>query len=239
VLVLVGVWPRSTLLGDNILRLPPASIARNEIAITIDDGPDPDVTLQVLDILDRYDVKASFFVTGRRAARNPNLIRDMVTRGHSVENHTEKHSNWFAFYPPRKLHDEIKTAQHNIAHLAGRAPLFFRPPAGVRTLFLDPILFRCGLRLVDWTRRGFDTVSTDLQSILLRLTRRLCAGDILLLHDGHSARDNSGQAVILSVLPALLQHIHAMGLNPVTLPEAVLNADTVASQSTIMPSEHR
>ena len=85
VITTAGLLPRSTLLGPNLTRLPPAAIAHREVAITIDDGPDPDVTPQVLDLLDAAGAKATFFCIGWRARENPALCREIVARGHQVE----------------------------------------------------------------------------------------------------------------------------------------------------------
>jgi hypothetical protein len=82
---------------------------------------------------------------------------------------------------------------------------------------LDPVLSRLDLRLVSWTRRGFDTVNGDADSVCRRLTHRLRGGEILLLHDGHAARTRSGSPVILEVLPRLLAALALAGLKPVTL----------------------
>jgi peptidoglycan/xylan/chitin deacetylase (PgdA/CDA1 family) len=221
VLTCAGLWPRSTLIGDNMLRLPAAAIARNEIAITIDDGPDPLVTPQVLDLLDRYQASASFFVIGERAARYPDLAREIVKRGHAVENHSQRHSAFFSFYGPGAFRREIKNAQLSIQEATGDEPLFFRAPAGLRNPFLYPALVRLGLRQVTWTRRGFDTMAPDTQRILQRLTRNLAPGDILLLHDGHSARTDSGQPVVLEVLPSLLEQALSSGLKAVSLRHAM------------------
>ena len=87
ILTTAGLLPRSTLLGANLTRLPAAAIARREVAITIDDGPDPEVTPQVLDLLDAAGAKASFFCIGWRARENPALCREIVARGHRIENH--------------------------------------------------------------------------------------------------------------------------------------------------------
>jgi hypothetical protein len=91
----------------------------------------------------------------------------------------------------------------------------------LRNPFLDPVLHRLSLRLVSWTRRGFDTVTADASRVLGRLTRAMAAGDIVLLHDGHARRSSRGQAVVLEVLPALLAHCARLGLRSVTLREAV------------------
>jgi peptidoglycan-N-acetylglucosamine deacetylase len=91
----------------------------------------------------------------------------------------------------------------------------------LRNPFLEPVLARLGLHLASWTRRGFDTVNTDPETILRRLTRGLRGGDILLLHDGHAARTAQGEPVILEVLPRLLQRLAAAGLGTIPLRAAL------------------
>jgi peptidoglycan/xylan/chitin deacetylase (PgdA/CDA1 family) len=220
-LTATGLWPRSTLLGPNLTRLPAAAARRGEIALSIDDGPDPAVTPQVLDLLDQYAVKATFFCVGRRVEDYAELAREIVRRGHAIENHSYRHLNYFSLLGPRALAHEIERAQEAIGAITGRRPLFFRAPAGLRSPLLDPILTRLGLLLASWTRRGFDSVNGDPESVFVRLTSGLAAGDILLLHDGHAARTRSGTPVILEVLPRLLTGIAQSGLIPVRLNAAL------------------
>ena len=120
-----------------------------------------------------------------------------------------------------QLTREIQTAQDTLTALTGRTPVFFRAPAGIRNPFLDPVLARLGLRLVAWTRRGFDTRSADPATVSRRLTSGIQPGAILLLHDGNSARSASGVPVIVAVLPALLDAVAAAGLRLVTLADAL------------------
>jgi peptidoglycan/xylan/chitin deacetylase (PgdA/CDA1 family) len=216
----IGMWPPSTLLGANLVRLPALAAARNEIAITIDDGPDPEVTPQVLAILAAHNAKASFFCIGERAAAHPELVRAMIEAGHAVENHGQRHRNHLALSGPGGWRRELADAQATLGALAGTPPMFYRALAGIRNPFLDPVLQSLGLRLASWTRRGFDTRNADPANVLARLTATLAAGDILLLHDGHAARDPQGQPIILSVLPALLTTLAQRQLKPVTLREA-------------------
>jgi peptidoglycan-N-acetylglucosamine deacetylase len=215
-LTAAGLWPRSKLLGPNWTRLPAAS-GEPSIAITVDDGPDPEITPRVLALLDEHRVRATFFCVGERVTRHAALAREIVQRGHAIENHSQRHLHRFSLLGPRALADEIARAQQAILTATGEVAQFFRAPAGLRNPFLEPVLARANLRLVSWTRRGFDTVSASAQRVLGRLTRRLQAGDILLLHDGHAARTARGSAVILEVLPPLLAAIEAAGLTPVTL----------------------
>lgn len=220
--ILAGVLlPRSRLLGANWTRLPAGAAARGAIAITLDDGPDPEVTPRVLALLARHDALATFFCIGERAARHPQLVRDIVAAGHRVENHSQRHRHNFALLGPGRCAREVAAGQETLAALAGSAPRFFRAPAGFRSPFLDRALARLGLQLVSWTRRGFDTRRRDPAAVLARLTRGLAAGDILLLHDGHAARTAAGVPVVLDVLPRLLDAARAAGLRPITLRAAL------------------
>lgn len=221
VLTLAGLLPRSALLGPNLTRLPDAAAARREIALTLDDGPDPDVTPRVLDLLDAAGVRASFFCIGRRARKNPILCREIVARGHRVENHGDSHSWAFAAFGPGRMKADIAAAQATLSDITGQAPRFFRPTAGLRNPFLDPVLAALDLRLATWSRRGYDTREGRPDVVLERLTRGLGAGDILLLHDGHAARTPACLPVILAVLPPLLRALAEQGLKPVTLIDAV------------------
>ncbi len=221
VLTLAGLWPRSDWLGPNWTRLRAASAARGEIALTIDDGPNPEVTPQVLEILDRYRVKASFFCIGDKAQRYPELCRRIIERGHSIENHSQHHRHYFSLMGPAGLAREIQSAQQTLTAITGQAPLFFRAPAGLRNPFLDPVLARVGLLLAAWTRRGFDTRTTDPDIVRHRLLQDLKAGTILLLHDGNCARTPAGVPMIVAVLPALLDAAVQAKLHFVTLPAAL------------------
>lgn len=221
VLTAVGLWPRSNWLGPNWTRLPAAATARHEIALTLDDGPDPLVTPQVLDILDRYAARATFFCVGEKAARYPEVCREIVRRGHAVENHSQHHSHSFALLGPRGFMRELQAAQHALGQISGQRPVFFRAPAGLRNPFLDPVLARLGLTLASWSARGFDTRIGDAERVKHALLRGLRAGAILLLHDGNAARTPRGTPVVLDVLPAVLESAATAGLRFVRLRDAL------------------
>ncbi|MDP2028976.1 MAG: polysaccharide deacetylase family protein [Thiobacillus sp.] len=220
-LMLAGLWPRSNWLGANWTHLPPAATTRQEIALTIDDGPDPVVTPQVLDLLDRYQIQATFFCIGERAARYPEVCRDIVRRGHSIENHSQHHRHHFSLLGVAGFTREIQAAQTTLSGITGQRPLFFRAPAGLRNPFLDPVLTRLGLRLASWSVRGFDTRVRDAAQVKTTLLAGLQPGAIILLHDGHAAHTTAGVPVILEVLPALLDAAAAAGLRCVTLRQAL------------------
>lgn len=220
VLTAGGLWPRSTWLGPNVTRLPAASAARSEISLTFDDGPDPEVTPRVLDLLEARGATATFFCIGERARAYPDLCREIVRRGHGIENHSSRHHPTFAMRGMGGMRRDIAAAQASITHAAGTAPRFFRPPAGLRSPLLDPVLHALGLRLVSWTRRGFDT-RLQPGPVAAKLVAGLRAGDILLLHDGQCARTPAGTPVALEVLPRVLDAAEGARLRPVTLHHAI------------------
>ena len=227
ILATAGLWPRSRLLGSNLPRLPPEAAARGEVALTFDDGPDPLVTPQVLAQLDAAGARATFFCVGDQLRRHPDLARDIVRRGHHIENHTDTHPNLFAAMGWRRMAQQVAGGQAAVEAATGRAPRFFRAVAGLRNPWLDPILARQGLRLAAWTRRGYDTRTGDAEAVYQRLTRGLAAGDVLLMHDGHAARTPSGQPVVLAVLPRVLAALQAQGLRCVPLADAVPETTTM------------
>jgi peptidoglycan/xylan/chitin deacetylase (PgdA/CDA1 family) len=215
-----GLWPRSSVLGPNWTRLPAVAGNANSIALTIDDGPDPVVTPQVLDLLDRHGVRATFFCIGTLARRYPSLTREIVARGHAVENHSQTHRHTFSVKGPIALAREVATAQRTLTELTGERPLFFRAPAGLRNVLLEPVLQAFDLRLVAWTKRGFDTRETDPGRVQQRLLDNLAARDILLVHDGNAATAANGQPVLLSVLPHVVEAARQQGLRFITLRQA-------------------
>lgn len=219
-----GLLPRTSLLGPNWTRLPAGTRNADAIALTIDDGPDPVVTPQVLDLLDRLGVRATFFCIGANVARHPALAREIVARGHALENHSQLHVHTFSVTMPRGLTREIDAAQRTLEQLSGERPMFFRAPAGLRNLFLEPVLRKLDLRLAAWTRRGYDTRERDPEVVARRLLDGLAARDILLLHDGNAALTVDGKPMIVAVLPRVIEAARARQLRFVTLREARLDA---------------
>jgi len=222
-LTFAGLWPRSTLLGPNWTRLPSEAATRRAVAITIDDGPDPATTPHVLDILDTFGTKATFFCIGTRIERYRALAREISERGHAIENHTYRHPNYFSLLGPNAIVEEIERAQNVIWSVTGKVPRFFRAPAGLRNPFLAPLLQEFDLQLASWTRRGFDTVNGNAEVVYRRVTRNLASGDILLLHDGNAAKEATGAPVIYEVLPRILRELSTQSLRPILLGDALPN----------------
>jgi len=221
VLTAAVMWPQSRLLGPNMTRLPSVAALRGEVALTFDDGPDPEITPQVLDMLDEYGAKASFFCIADKVVAYPELTREIIRRGHTVENHTREHSYAFPLFGPGALQREINAAQSAIHAVTGVAPRFFRAPMGFRSPFLAPAVTRANLRYASWTRRGYDTFAKHAEPVLRRLQRGLAAGDILLLHDGRPNQLQHNSPVILEVLPRLLDQLQARNLKSVSLAAAM------------------
>lgn len=220
IIAITGLLPRSHWLGSNWTHLPTWSAKRNEIALTIDDGPEPEVTPQVLDMLDRYQVKATFFCIGRRAMLYPELTREIVQRGHDIGNHTQHHHFNFSLSGPQAIYREVVAAQQTLAEITGITPRFFRAPAGLRNLFLAPVLARLNLQLAHWSIRAYDTQVKNPERVKTKLLGGLKSGAILLLHDGNAARTKSDDPMILAVMPTLIEAAKKKNLRFVTLTQA-------------------
>lgn len=230
VLVNVGLGflvmcPRCKVISSNLVRLPENAVKRGEIVLTFDDGPDAYVTPLILDQLDKYCAKASFFCIGKKAVAHPDLLAEIVRRGHSIENHSYNHRNLFAFCGTRKLTIEVLATQ-KVLNLANNSvnPRFFRAPFGFRSPWLGFVLRQLHMQHVAWTRRGYDTVCHNSDLVFRRLVHNLSAGDILLMHDGGSASTVTGQPVVLEVLPRLLECFEQHDLHSVSLPMALDNS---------------
>jgi peptidoglycan-N-acetylglucosamine deacetylase len=168
-------------------------------------------------MLDTFNAKASFFCPGQAIEAYPQLAREIIRRGHSIENHSYGHKHHFSLMGIGTLRREIEKAQEVITQITGYQPIYFRAPVGLRSPLLDPVLQSLNLKLVSWTRRGFDTITRNPTTVLARLERNLSAGDILLLHDGNSATTQDGKPIVLEVLPKLLAALQRAGLQAVAL----------------------
>jgi peptidoglycan/xylan/chitin deacetylase (PgdA/CDA1 family) len=228
-LTAAGLWPRSQIYGETLYRLPATTPC---VALTFDDGPDPAVTPQVLEILARFGARASFFCIGSQARLYPALLRQTDAAGHGVENHTLTHPNFFCCLRTSGLQREVGEAQAILADITGRAPHWFRSPMGFRSPLLAPVLRVSGLSAAAWSRRGYDTTCRDPATVLRRLLRRVTAGDVLMLHDGHAARLQDGTPVVLRVLPLLLKALAERGLTAMALPAARAEAAAAAGSRT-------
>ncbi len=202
--------------GPVFRRLPPAK--EKEVWLTIDDGPDPRDTPLLLDLLDKHQAKATFFVIGEKAERHDGLIRDIARRGHELGNHTWFHpAGWFWFLGRGRTIIEIKKCSGIIRRLVPEAGLrWFRAPAGMRNSQTHPVLKESGLRLAGWSVRGRDGVSADKNAILRRLKRGIRPGAVILMHEGRA--DPGGERLAPQVLGELLRWLDEHGYRCVLPP---------------------
>ena len=183
---LAGIWSLGTFLPNARIFGPMVSRVEGKgPLITIDDGPDPEDTPAILDLLDEHGVKAVFFVIGQKVAAHPDLAREIVRRGHELGNHTMTHpagSFWCA--GSARTRREIAGCSRIIEEVTGQRPRWFRAPVGHRNWFTHPVCHELGMEVVAWKRRAFDTVRADVSGIVSCLTKGAKDGDILLLHEG-------------------------------------------------------
>jgi peptidoglycan-N-acetylglucosamine deacetylase len=153
------------------------------VALTFDDGPDPVTTPQILSILREADVKATFFVIGKKAEQYPELIRQIDSEGHIVANHSYSHSYFIGFFSTLKLSADIAKCNRIIAETIGKTPVFFRPPFGVTNPRFGKALRMNGMKSVGWSVRSFDTRAKNKYQLIDRVVRSIKKRDIVLLHD--------------------------------------------------------
>jgi peptidoglycan/xylan/chitin deacetylase (PgdA/CDA1 family) len=156
----------------------------NEVWLTIDDGPDPETTPVILDLLDRFDAKATFFLVGQQVIDAADLVQMILDRGHSIGNHTQTHPQFhFWRLGPRQLRQEIERFEETLTHLNFPIPCLFRAPTGMKNPYLHPILSVRSLLLVGWSARAYDTQVRDAATAAERLLWAAKPGAILLLHE--------------------------------------------------------
>ena len=176
---------------------------RREVWLTIDDGPDPDDTPRILNLLAAHRARATFFVIGENAATQPELVRAIAAAGHEVAHHTHTHPHgafWCA--SPRRVERELDAGLEAL-RLAGVKPTRFRAPAGIKNLWLAPALRARGLTCVGWSARGLERLRGDAEAVADRALRQLAPGAILLLHEGPGVPAPLRVAAIQRVLERL------------------------------------
>jgi peptidoglycan/xylan/chitin deacetylase (PgdA/CDA1 family) len=162
-----------------------------EVWLTIDDGPSPAHTVAILDLLDRFNARATFFVIGSRAEKNPHLLTEILSRGHEIANHTYSHpSATFWIAGPRRIASEIDLCAELLRTGEDRPGRYFRAPVGLKNFFVAPELQHRHLALVGWSVRAFDTVRRDPAQVAGRILRGTKPGAIIVLHEGHRVARN-------------------------------------------------
>jgi peptidoglycan/xylan/chitin deacetylase (PgdA/CDA1 family) len=158
--------------------------SEREVWLTIDDGPTAD-TAALLDLLDVRGVKATFFVKGALVDKDPDSIREIVRRGHTVGNHSYTHpSATFWCLPQWKIDEQVEQCNVALAKVLDRPPTLFRAPVGTKNPGVHPVLKRHGMTLVGWSARAFDTKTNDPERVVRRIMPDIGPGAIILLHQG-------------------------------------------------------
>lgn len=184
------------------------------IWLTLDDGPCPETTPEILDLLDKYGAKATFFLIGERVEKYPELVREIHRRGHGIGNHSWSHPRAFFWcLGPIRTWREITRCQSVLKEVTGVAPVWFRAPVGHYNFFVHPVLRREGLGLLSWSSRGFDGGGLSLEEVKHRILETADEGGIILAHEGTSyaadvvafvlalAREKGWEVVIPDVSP--------------------------------------
>jgi peptidoglycan-N-acetylglucosamine deacetylase len=219
--------PRAQLFGRTVCR----TNSPGKLAITFDDGPNPSITSKLLDLLDRHQAQATFFLIGRYARECPDLVREIASRGHVVANHTETHPNLF-WFPPAKIQMELRLGRAAIANILGTPPKWFRPPWGLRNPWVASAARELNMRVVLWTLLPGDWRASScgwlihrMQPIATHAERHAKdqsgTGDVLCLHDGSHRKQNADRTHTLAALEHWLPRWRDLGLQFVTIDHAV------------------
>lgn len=196
-----------------------AADSRAQVALTFDDGPDPDFTPQVLDILRERGVRAAFFVVGERAEQHPELLARAAREGHIIGNHSHSHGLDFHFKLWRAARRELDACDAVIERVIGHRPALFRSPQGFKNPALGDVLRERGKLCVGWQARGFDAIERRAEIIERRVLSAVRAGSVVLLHDGSGLNGTHDRSPTIEALPKIIDALRARGLSLVRLDE--------------------
>jgi peptidoglycan/xylan/chitin deacetylase (PgdA/CDA1 family) len=185
------------------------------VALTFDDGPHPTSTRAVLDVLERAGAKATFFVIGEKAGRQPELLREIASRGHLLGVHGHRHDRALSFRSLSRVRADLACAVEAIEAATGQRPRLFRPPVGQTNPRIARAARELGLTIVGWTLRGRDGIRADPARVVARVVPRLRDGAIVLLHDAAERDDREPAAP--KALPRILEAMEANRLDAVRL----------------------
>lgn len=186
-----------------------------QVALSFDDGPDPTWTQQILDVLDRYQVPATFFVLGSSAERWPGLVSEMARRGHSVQNHTWGHP-YLTQLSDEAILGQLSGTSDVIERILGARPACYRAPYGDVNARVDALAASLGMTQVSWNVAPPDYLSPPPQSIIDNVMGRASVlpgeGLVVVLHDGGGNR-----AATLAALPGMIESLAAAGYSFVSV----------------------
>jgi peptidoglycan/xylan/chitin deacetylase (PgdA/CDA1 family) len=192
---------------------------RPRVALTFDDGPDPDVTPRALEVLARYQARATFFMIGKHLEKSTYIGAQVIAAGHEIGNHSWQHSYLQNFYTVKALLTDIDRTEALIRSLTGGSKAsLYRAPVGLKSPGLARAAHARALEIIAWSVHSRDTIDSIPERIARRVLARIRPGDIVLMHDGHQnaeRRRTSG----LRALPLILQGLRDRGLEPVAVRE--------------------
>ena len=168
-------------------------------ALTFDDGPDENHTLQILHILQKQDVKAGFFIIGHKAEKNQEIVKKIHEAGHTIGNHSYSHAFLFDLFGRKKMEQDLQKTDQLIERITGSRPSFFRPPYGVTNPTVAKVVKKRGYKAVGWSVRSLDTVVQDEDKIVERIMDRLQPGAVILMHDDREITAKVLESVILKI----------------------------------------
>ena len=207
-------YPNSYVFGRPITSV---SGAGKSIALTFDDGPNPDATPRILDALKARDVKATFFILGRHADEWPDIARRVADEGHTIGNHGWHHRK-LHLRGPGYVRRDLSMGTTSIARAAGMTPTLFRAPHGFRSPWVTPIAASLGQRTVGWSRGVWDSAKPGVDAIVRRTVDGARPGRIMLLHDGDGYDMHGDRTQTAGAVPRILDELLEQGYAFVTIP---------------------
>ena len=212
-----GTWYRNSwVFGAPLHRLPGSD---DVVSLTFDDGPNPQATPVILDVLRREGVSATFFVLGRHAERWPSLVRRVADEGHQLGNHGYWHRKLHRRGPAYVRDDLTRGTLAITAASGGARPRHFRAPHGFRSPWVTPIARTLGQRTVGWSLGVWDSARPGADEIARRSVAGMHAGSILLLHDGDGYDPEGDRRQTAEALPLIIDGLRARGFRFATLPD--------------------
>lgn len=209
-------FPGTNFLGPVISR---GLTKERKVALTFDDGPSEQTTLKILDLLDRHKVKAAFFVSGANTRRHPELISEIVRRGHEIGNHSMGHDPLLMLKSTKTLDREVRQAAR-VLREAGVEAFAFRPPVGIVNPKLFPVLHSMGLVCVTFSLRARDFGNRRVKNLAARILPKVRGDDIILLHDT-PVRRHTDEALLWEEFEKILVGLKKTGLKVVPLSELI------------------
>lgn len=179
------------------------------IALTFDDGPDPDATLKILNILKKDSIKASFFVVGKNVAKYPEILKQIHQEGHLIGNHSLNHQYNF-FSGPNKAVKELNTTDDLIFKQTNLKPKIYRPPFGLRIWWQAKAIQGAGYKLITWDNMTKDYWGIPADKICQNILKKARPGGVIVLHDGHEGTAKS-KTFVVQALPELIKQLKKQG----------------------------